>query len=306
MKYALIMRDETKEHLLKVQNPDGGWGVHPGKPSNIEATAFALLALGVLRDNSLKNSVDRGVGWLVRIQKQDGSFPYMANLREGSWASPLAVIALSVLAPEQPAALRGAEWVLRQKGRGLGLVGTLQYWWAPERSIVKLNPLLKGWSWTAGTFSWVEPTAYSLVALKKLKSRLNQDQVIARVSEAEKMIYDRMCAGGGWNYGNSNVLGETLWPYPDTTALALISLQDHRTDPPNQVSLKALQKMLADNHSGLALAWSILCFDLYGNESSHWIDQMEKSYLETEFLGETKPIALALLAASHGEQIFRV
>ncbi len=300
------MKEQITESILTAQNPDGGWGAQRGQSSNIEATAFALLALGILRDKFLKNNIDRGVAWLVQMQKPDGSFPYMANLREGSWASPLAVIALNFLEPEQPAALRGAEWVLRQKGRGLGMMGTLQYWWAPERSIVKLNPLLKGWSWTSGTFSWVEPTAYALVALKKLKSRLDQNQVIARVSEAERMVYDRMCVGGGWNYGNSNVLGESLWPYPDITALALISLQDRRTDPPNRLGLKALQKMLEDNHSGLALAWSILCFDLYGNESSQWIDRMEKSYSETGFLGETKPIALALLASSHGDQIFRV
>ena len=78
---------------MGAQNPDGGWGAQPGKKSNTEATALALLTLYSLRDQSLKSNIDRGVGWLVQMQKLDGSFPYMANLREGSWASPLAVIA---------------------------------------------------------------------------------------------------------------------------------------------------------------------------------------------------------------------
>ena len=54
------------------------------------------------------------------------------------------------------------------------------------------------------------------------------------------LIYDRMCESGGWNYGNSQVLGETLWPYPDVTAIALIALRDRATSEANQKSLHAL------------------------------------------------------------------
>jgi hypothetical protein len=300
------VKERATEFLLKTQNPDGGWGVQSGRQSNTEVTAFALLALGALRNNSLKNPIKRGISWLIQRQKPSGGFPLMANLHEPSWVSPLAVLALNSFKSEPRSVLRGAEWVLRQKGSGLGLVGSLQYWWAPEQAIVKLNPSLKGWSWTAGSFSWVEPTAYALIALKKLKPYMSQDQVIARISEGERMIYDRMCVGGGWNYGNSNVLGENLWPYPDTTSLALIALQDHSSEIANQVSLKALEKMLAENHSGLALGWSSVCLALYGQDVSPWVARLEKSYAETEFLGETKSIALAVLATSDGAQAFRV
>ena len=300
------MKSEATEFLLKSQNRDGGWGVQSGKQSNTEATAFALLGLDSLQDQSVKNSVDRGISWLVQRQKRSGGFSLMANVNEASWASPLAVIALNSIKSEPRSVLRGAEWVARQKGHGLGLLGSLQYWLNPEQSIVKLDPTLKGWSWTARSFSWVEPTAYALIALKKLKSHMSQDRVIARITEGERMIYDRMCVGGGWNYGNSNVFGENLWPYPDTTAQALIALQDHSSEPANQLSLKGLEKMLAENHSGLALGWSCLCLSLYGQDVSPWIARLEKSYAETEFLGETKPIALALLALNRGAEAFRI
>jgi hypothetical protein len=300
------MRETAKQYLLEGQNADGGWGTQPGKASNVEATSFALLALGTLRERSLSHSLERGQDWLRQVQRPAGGFPYMAHLREGSWASPLAVIALSFFDPDHSAVLRGVEWVLRRRGSGLGLITSIQYWLAPEGFLVKLNPFLKGWSWTAGTFSWVEPTAYSLIAIKKLGSRLNQDQLTTRISEGERMIYDRMCMGGGWNYGNSSVLGEELWPYPDTTALALIALRNREGEPANRLSLAALEKMLGENHSGLALGWAALCFALYGRGYSHWLDLIEKSYSETKFLGDIKSTALALLAMSGGAEIFRV
>ena len=41
----------------------------------------------------------------------------------------------------------------------------------------ELDPYLSGWPWTAGAFSWVEPTSYSLIALKKLKPDAGRDQL---------------------------------------------------------------------------------------------------------------------------------
>ena len=51
-----------------------------------------------------------------------------------------------------------------------------------------------------------------------------------RLEQAERLLFDRQCAGGGWNYGNSEVLGQKLHAYVPTTALALLALQDRR-DP---------------------------------------------------------------------------
>lgn len=300
------MQESAKVFLIKTQNADGGWALQPQRRSNTEATALALLALANLRDRSLTNQVRRGIEWLLQRQTPGGGFRLTSTVDQPSWASGLAVLALNVFGAQRTAAVRGAEWLLRQKGRGLGLLGLLQYWLYPEQFIVKLDPTLKGWSWTAGSFSWVEPTAYALIVLKKFRKHLSQDQVIARISEGERMIYDRMCVGGGWNYGNSKVFGEELWPYPDTTALALIALQDHPDHPANQLSLQALEKMLEENQSGLALGWSCICFALYGRDIAPWLARLEKSYAKTRFLGETKSVALALLAASGGADVFRV
>ena len=87
----------------------------------------------------------------------------------------------------------------------------------------------------------MEPTAYALIALKKLKPFLKQTQAEERIHQGELLIYDRMCNGGGWNYGNVRVLGEELRAYPDITAVTLIALQDHQAKEANQLSLQALR-----------------------------------------------------------------
>ncbi|MGH7966803.1 MAG: hypothetical protein ACRERD_34080 [Candidatus Binatia bacterium] len=119
------------------------------------------------------------------------------------------------------------------------------------------------------------------------------------------LLYDRMCKGGGWNYGNTTVLQEDLAPYPDTTAVALIALHDHSTAEANQRSLRALEIMLTEVQSGMTLSWSILCFALYGRDASELKKLLTKSYEQTGLLGETKIFALALLACADGAAVFR-
>src|SRR5205823_5851488 len=66
--------------------------------------------------------------------------------------------------------------------------------------------------------------AHALVALKKVaKARVNV-VVQNRIAMGEKMILERRCSDGGWNYGNRKVLGTDLPSYPETTALALLGL----------------------------------------------------------------------------------
>ncbi|MGH7831383.1 MAG: hypothetical protein ACREP8_14525 [Candidatus Binatia bacterium] len=196
--------------------------------------------------------------------------------------------------------------MLGREGQRLGWRASLFYRLAPEKQNVKLNPDLKGWPWTAGSFSWVEPTAYALIALKKLKPYLGGTRVEERIQQGELLIFDRMCKGGGWNYGNSKVFGEDLWPYPDITALTLIALQDHQAAQANQLSLQSLGKMIMQTESGLSLSWSVLCFSLYGHDTSKWKKLLARNFKKTGFLGETKATALAVLALGKGAEIFRV
>jgi hypothetical protein len=188
----------------------------------------------------------------------------------------------------------------------MGWLVSLVYRWAPQQLPFRLNPDLQGWSWTTGAFSWVEPTAYALLALKKLSAFLPQAQVADRLHQGERLLYDRMCVGGGWNYGNARVLGEHVPPYPEVTAVALIALQNHQTRAANQASLAALQQMLTGVDSGLTLSWATLCFALYGHDVLPWQIRLAHGYEKTEFLGDIRTLALALLALGESANVLEV
>ena len=293
------------EELVAGQNPDGGWGAQMGRVSSTEITALATLALGRLEAPDARASAARGLGWLVARQHDDGGWPVSTRVNETSWATALAVLALDALGREPAAAVRGARWLLRRMPRTLGATISLLYRLAPGALAVRLNPDLKGWAWTAEATSFVEPTSYALLALKRLRRHLPGVAVAERIDEAERMIYDRMCRDGGWNYGNSTVLEADLWPYADVTALALLALAEHRHREANQRSLAALHAMLDRVDSGLALAWATLCFSAYGEDVAPWRRRLAGRYTHTGFLGETKAVAIAQLALSGGAELFR-
>jgi hypothetical protein len=298
--------DQAVTFLNQSQNSDGGWGAIAGKQSNTESTALGLLALRSLEESRENPAVRKAEQWLTNSQNSDGSWAYGAGAKTPSWSTALAVMALSDSALEVERSVKAGNWILAQEGSKPGILAKLILALSFQKKAVHLNDDLIGWSWTAGSFSWVEPTSYCLLALKKMKARLSAEAVKERVNQAELMIYDRMCEGGGWNYGNAAVYGDPLWPYPDITALALIALQDHRERNENQVSLRVLAKAAETTDSGLALGWSSICLSLYGHDNSELRKRLEQKFVKTKFLGETKPIALSILAAGDGPSLFRV
>jgi hypothetical protein len=157
-----------------------------------------------------------------------------------------------------------------------------------------------------GTFGWVEPTSYFLIALKRMRRHLLGTNVDERIAQGESMIYDRMCIGGGWNYGNSVVYGEKLWPYADTTAIALIALQNHSEAQANRLSFAALQKDVNTVASGLALSWAVLCYDVYGRDSAELRMRLNSDFETTAYLGENKSLALYVLALTGGAKYLRI
>ncbi len=301
------MVEKLIDFLRKSQNTDGGWSAVPGKQSQTEATAFVLLGLAAVQDRTLATHIDKGLQWLMGQQKEDGSWPVSSQVTESSWSTAFAILALTVLGIQTPRALRGAQWLLEQKGQTIGWRESLRYRWAPETMVSLLNPDLQGWSWVPYSFSWVEPTAYALITLKKLRPLLDDRHTRNRIRQGELLLYDRMCEDGGWNYGNKLVLGEKIPPYPDTTAIALIALQEQHAEAKNQQSLQVLVNLLDQTHSGLTLSWATCCATLYGLDAAKWRTLLTRSYDKTRFLEETKSHALAVMALVDKDSLaFRV
>ena len=289
--------------LLAAQDADGGWGAEPGKRSNTEATALAVLALG---SSSAPPAVAlrRGLRWLVDHQRPDGGWPLGAGQDGSTWPTPLAVLAVLGRSELRERAAGGLRWLVGHGGRDPGwLIRALYRVW-PGALPVRMDPTLKGWSWNPDAFSWVEPTAYALLALKKGRQVLSGPDVDARIREGESMLYDRACEGGGWNYGNTNVYGVNVPPYPEVTAVALLGLQDRRETPANRSSIEAMRRMLAEVNSGFALSWTIACLAVYGQDTGAERRRLVESYARTGFLGANRTLALALIASGSPESVF--
>ncbi len=220
--------------------------------------------------------------------------------------SSVAVLALARFESERPRAVKGAQWLLVEKSQPLPWLHRFLATFFPKLDPVELDSTLEGWSWVSGTTAWVEPTAHALTALKALSPFLPRRQTAERIQQGELVLEDRMCVGGGWNAGNKTVMGVNAPPYPDTTALALLALQGTPVNDQIRSSLTALREMLGGTRTGLVLALSTLCFQLYGQDVSSLRAELRDHFRETQFGGEVRPIALALLALDEREEHFKV
>lgn len=237
--------------LRRIQNPDGGWGYFPGKHSWIEPTAWAAL---VLHGDP---AADRAWTLLKSWQKPNGAFRPAADVQIESWATALG-LNLAIIRGEESVIRKATDWLLGSVGTETGL---------KTRIVAKLglikpdrNVDLQAWPWKPNTSSWVEPTAHTLVALKRAaQSKAAHDRV--QMGEAE--LLDVRCADGGWNYGSRAALGQGLASYPETTGLALIGLQGHAGI---EKSLALATRMARETQSSMARAWLAVALRLHGIE----------------------------------------
>jgi hypothetical protein len=166
------------------------------------------------------------------------------------------------------------------------------------------NPLghdstIKGWPWIAGTHSWVEPTALSIMAIDTCGFG-NHD----RVHEAVRLLIDRQLPHGGWNYGNTSVFGQELHPDPESTGAALHALEHRVSRCEIQRSLDYLVERIQKLRTPLALGWGLLGLRSWGLVPSNALRLVERCLSRQERFGpyETTALCLLLCAASapHG------
>jgi len=56
----------------------------------------------------------------------------------------------------------------------------------------------------------------------------------------------------------------------------------------------------------LALCWAAVCLNVYGQDNSDFQRQIEKRFAAAAFLGETKSLALAVIALGGKVNPFRI
>ena len=232
------------DHLRATQNPDGGWGYFPGKQTWLEPTAYAILALkGSPADAP---AVEKAYRCLMSWQRGDGGFPAAPRLGQSSWVTSLALTLMTVRQDPGPARDRAAAWLLDQRGAEktwLTRLGARLGLLDAGRSVE-----VTGWPWLAGTSSWVEPTAHTLVALKRAGVR------DPRVAEGEAQLLGVRCRDGGWNYGSPRALKIDLPSYAETTGVALLGLQGVGRDQ-LAAALEQARRLAVADISRMARAW---------------------------------------------------
>jgi hypothetical protein len=260
-----------RDGLRAGRNADGGWGYYAGKASRLEPTCWALLALP---------DADPAVlaGWPapknLLSERKSGEVNYAFHA--------VALLTMAALGVNHSAGSdRLASALEHEKGIALG-----------QSTINRQNSELQGWSWSPGTFSWVEPTAWALLALRR-RQAAGQGVEAARLTEAETLLIDRCCVQGGWNYGNSNMLGKELRPYVPTTAVALLALQK-KPYPAVTASLAYLQAAATSEASGTSLSLALIALAAHGCATDSVRERLTAQIGHTVGLGHLLGMAMAL------------
>jgi len=238
--------ENAAKELLSLRGTAPGWSFRSGAEPFSEPSALAILGLAGAGRARAADLAATGK-WLAGIQQADGSVGLAESIPEPTWPTALAILAWGSL---------GGFAAERSKAAGylLGFAGA--HWQKPPDDPVGHDTSIKGWPWAAGTHSWLEPTALALLALKREGHGSHE-----RVREGTRLILDRALPGGGWNYGNTTVLGRELRPVPGPTGLALLALsgQTPRTGALER-ALVYLSVELPRIRAPESLCWALLGF----------------------------------------------
>ena len=291
-----------RRFLAAHQNQDGGWGYFPHKPSSVEATSWALMALRRRQeDTPAGDAMERGCEWLIKAQLKDGSWPAFVGQPLGCWATSLAAMALHGEGASPEAVVRARDWLLNAWPAEGNLWWRLARLWSGRR-VVRQDNSLAGWSWTRHTASWVEPTAHALLFLGGLDAKTLSSKAVKRRRMAEAMLLDRMCPGGGWNSGNPQVYGVPGVPSIGPTSWALLALAHSAHLPVIHSSVDWLERACASAQGPASLVLAYRCLKAYGRNAPSLDSDIVDLYARNRFFESTLTVAWLGLALADNPQ----
>lgn len=295
----------ARAFLAAGQSSDGGWGYQAGKQSYAEPTSYALLALADHGTPAEKKTrEERALQWFAQhtskvgalvVTQQNGATADLNTL--DNWGTIIAFFALRKLGIGADLSQQHLKYLLNSLGNQIDKQTSAE---------LKLNGDLRAWSWARGTASWVEPTAYGVLALKA-----NQLREHERAKVGEAFLLDRACYDGGWNYGNKEVLHVKIEPMPTNTCFALLALQDiDRKHETIQKSVSYLEQEIAARQSSMLLALGSLCLRLYDRPVDKLLSNLAARQQENgswrDNVHLTALAALALQMQTEQKNIFKL
>lgn len=263
---------------------DGGLADLPGGRFRVDATAWGILALRA--SGARQESLGPLRGRLAQEQGADGRVWMDRNHPDAYWPTALAILAWQDSPANRLAQSRAIHFLLDASG--------VHYHRRPDDPVAH-NTFLKGWPWVAGTHSWIEPTALSVMALRV--TGFGQHE---RVREAILMMLDRQLPHGGWNYGNTLVFGQELHPMPESTGAALAGLAGQVSQDKVARSLEYMLGEVGRLRTPLSLGWALLGLAAWGRTPANSDALVELCLANQSRYGpyDTSVLSLLFLAAS--------
>jgi hypothetical protein len=280
--------------LAQKQLPTGGWGaLSSSSQTALEPTALACIAVS----SEFETVHDRATRFLLGVQNSNGSWPaFLGDDPNGSWVTSLALIALHDKIEAVPERLKGFAWLVESAGEESHWLWKWKFRTTDRH--VRFDPDKFGWPWVPHTNSWVVPTAFSILALKKIPCTCGLEAGSSRVELGIEMLLDRICPGGGWNAGNGMVYGIPLAPHPDDTGIALLALRDRSQEPLVQMSLDWLERVAPTLKAPWSLAWSVLALAAHGRPVESLVQALS-SFPNLEQIEDNSTLAVVCLALDY-------
>jgi hypothetical protein len=296
--YSLFAADFCLPFLRNAQNEDGGWGFHPGSESRVEPTCWATLVLGVAENPPASPGIlDRAFQFLRAAQLADGSWGASPEVTTGCWVTSLACWVLLADTHAREAVPAGLKWLCDDWPRDSAPWRRLIARFSAGHKISAQDDSLRGWGWTPRTSSWVEPTSFVLILLARAPREMWPEGAEQRRELARRMLYDRMCPGGGWNCGNPMVYGVAGAPLIVPTVWALLALRDDPNRAEFAISLDWLAKNIDDARGAGSLALARICLEICGRKWPTKAAALANFYRRNEFL-QSVPVAAWICLAS--------
>ncbi len=242
--------NESLDQLAALAYPGGGWGYAPDQPAHLEPTCLALLALS-RQPQRFAEAIESGREWLRFCAGKDGTYRLGRGRPEAIWPTALVLFTEATLGEAADSVQKTASALLACKGRQSD---------SKDDDISDIDDRLIGWPWAEGNFSWVEPTAWACLALRRIGQEHHP-----RVEEGLKLLRDRTLEDGGVNYGNRRIFGISLEPIPTPTALMLLALQGREDKPGLDASVAYLRRTAQNSGDLEHLCWARLALDLYAD-----------------------------------------
>jgi hypothetical protein len=240
----------------------------------------------------------RGFQFLRAAQLADGSWSASPEVTSGCWVTSLACCVLLADAHADEAIAAGLKWLCDDWPRDSAPWRRFLARLSSEGKISAQNDSYRGWGWTPRTSSWVEPTSYALILLARVPREAWPSGAERRRELARRMLYDRMCPGGGWNCGNPMVYGVAGEPLIVPTVWALLALRDEPTRPEFVMSLDWLEKNVKDVRGAGSRALARIGLEICGRKWPTTGATFADFYSRNEFLQSVAVAAWACLALS--------